>query len=136
MIEKDLLEVQKDGTDGPLGSDVGGRRRERLRQPIGRCPDAQDAGRTVAELEARLKTQLFKRSSRRATLTDAGRSYIEACKRVIEQVDDAEREVSGEYRVPKGDLAVTAPWGLGHMHLLRIAVSSWRPIPTSRSVSS
>src|SRR6201990_3458524 len=56
------------------------------------------------------------------TLTDAGRSYIEACKRIIEQVDDAEREVSGEYRVPKGDLAVTAPWGLGHMHLMPIAL--------------
>ena len=56
------------------------------------------------------------------TLTDAGRSYIEACKRIIEQVDEAEREVSGEYRVPKGDLAATAPWGIGHMHLLPIAV--------------
>jgi Transcriptional regulator len=78
--------------------------------------------RKVSELEARLKAQLFQRSSRQMTLTDAGRSYIEACKRIIEQVDDAEREVSGEYRIPKGDLAVTAPWGLGHMHLVPIAV--------------
>src|SRR5271168_900157 len=78
--------------------------------------------RKVAELEARLKAELFQRSSRRMTLTDAGRSYIDACKRIIEQVDDAEREVSGEYRAPKGDLAVTAPWGLGHTHLLPIAV--------------
>ena len=51
-----------------------------------------------------------------------GRSYIDACKRIIEQVDDAEREVSGEYRIPKGDLAVTSPWGLGHTHLLPLAV--------------
>ncbi len=78
--------------------------------------------RKVAELETRLKAQLFQRSSRRITLTDAGRSYIDACKRIIEQVDDAEREVSGEYRIPKGDLAVTTPWGLGHTHLLPIAV--------------
>jgi DNA-binding transcriptional LysR family regulator len=78
--------------------------------------------RKVSELEARLKTELFQRSSRRMTLTDAGRSYIEACKRIIEQVDEAEREVSGEYRIPKGDLVATAPWGLGHMHLLPIAV--------------
>jgi DNA-binding transcriptional LysR family regulator len=88
----------------------------RLKTPVA------TVSRKVSELEAHLKTQLFQRSSRRVTLTDAGRSYIEACKRVIEQVDDAEREVSGEYRVPKGDLAVTAPWGLGHMHLLPIAV--------------
>ena len=56
------------------------------------------------------------------TLTDAGRSYVEACKRIMEQVDDAERQLSGEYRSPKGDLAVTTPWGLGHTHLLPLAV--------------
>jgi DNA-binding transcriptional LysR family regulator len=78
--------------------------------------------RKVSDLEERLKAELFRRSSRRMTLTDAGRSYIEACKRIIEQVDEAEREVSGEYRTPKGDLAVTAPWGLGHLHLLPVAV--------------
>ena len=88
----------------------------RLRTPVA------TVSRKVSDLEARLKAELFQRSSRRLTLTDAGRSYIEACKRIIEQVEDAERAVSGEYRVPKGDLAVTAPWGLGHMHLLPIAM--------------
>jgi DNA-binding transcriptional LysR family regulator len=78
--------------------------------------------RKVAELEAHLKAELFQRSSRRMTLTDAGRTYVEACRRIIEQVDDAERQVSGEYRIPKGDLVVTTPWGLGHTHLLPIAV--------------
>jgi len=77
--------------------------------------------RKLSELEARLNAQLFHRSSRQMTLTDAGRSYIEACKRIIDQVDDAEREVSGEYVAPKGDLTVTAPWGFGHMHLLPVA---------------
>jgi DNA-binding transcriptional LysR family regulator len=85
--------------------------------------------RKVSELETRLKAELFQRSSRRMMLTDAGRSYIEACKRIIEQVDDAERQVSGEYRIPKGDLAVTAPWGLGHMHLLPIAVEFLKAYP-------
>jgi DNA-binding transcriptional LysR family regulator len=78
--------------------------------------------RRVADLEARLKAELFQRSSRRMTLTDAGRDYIDACRRIIEQVEDAERRVSGEYRSPKGDLTVTEPWGLGHTHLLPIAV--------------
>jgi DNA-binding transcriptional LysR family regulator len=85
--------------------------------------------RKVAELEARLEAELFQRSSRRMTLTDAGRSYVEACKRIIEQVDDAERQVSGEYRNPKGDLAVTTPWGLGHTHLLPIAVEFLNAFP-------
>jgi DNA-binding transcriptional LysR family regulator len=85
--------------------------------------------RRVSELEGRLNAQLFQRSSRRMTLTDAGRSYMEACKRIIEQVDEAEREVSGEYRAPKGDLAVTSPWGLGHMHLLPLSVEFLREHP-------
>jgi DNA-binding transcriptional LysR family regulator len=77
--------------------------------------------RRLSELEARLKTQLFQRSPRHLTLTDAGRSYIEACKRIIEQVNEAEQEASGEYRTPTGDLTVTSPWGLGHLHLLPLS---------------
>ena len=95
----------------------------RLKTPIA------TVSRQVAELEERLKAQLFQRSPRRVTLTDAGRSYIDACRRIIEQVDDAERELSGEYRTPKGDLAVTAPWGLGHTHLLPLAVEFLNAYP-------
>ena len=86
-----------------------------LRMPI------PTVSRKLSELETRLKTQLFQRSSRRVSLTDAGRTYIEACKRIIEQVDDAEREASGEYRTPTGDLTVTSPWGVGHLHLVPLA---------------
>lgn len=77
--------------------------------------------RGLSELEAALHTQLFARSPRHLELTDAGRSYVEACKRILEDVEGAEREVSGEYRTPSGDLAITSPWGMGHMHLLPIA---------------
>lgn len=95
----------------------------RLKTPVA------TVSRTVAELESRLNAQLFQRSSRQMTLTEAGRSYIEACKRIIEQVDDAERAVSGEYRAPRGDLAVTSPWGLGHVHLMPIAVEFMQAYP-------
>ena len=95
----------------------------RLKTPVA------TVSRKVAELESRLKAQLFQRTSRRVTLTDAGRSYIDACKRIIEQVDDAEREVSGEYRIPKGDLAVTTPWGIGHTHLLPLVVEFLEAYP-------
>jgi DNA-binding transcriptional LysR family regulator len=85
--------------------------------------------RKLSELEARLKTQLFQRSSRHLSLTDAGRAYIEACKRIIEQVDDAEREATGEYRAPTGDLTVTSPWGLGHLHLLPLSCEFQKVYP-------
>jgi DNA-binding transcriptional LysR family regulator len=38
--------------------------------------------RKVSELETHLGTRLLNRSSRRIALTDAGRSYVEACKRI------------------------------------------------------
>jgi DNA-binding transcriptional LysR family regulator len=85
--------------------------------------------RKLSELEARLRTQLFHRSSRRLSLTDAGRSYVDACRRILEQVDDAEREASGEYRAPTGDMTVTSPWGIGHLHLLPLACEFQKAYP-------
>ncbi|HET6391018.1 LysR family transcriptional regulator [Hyphomicrobium sp.] len=85
--------------------------------------------RKVAELEAHLKTQLLKRPARKLMLTDAGRSYMAACKRIVEQVDEAERDASGEYRIPMGELVVTAPSPLGHMHLLPIALEFMAAFP-------
>jgi DNA-binding transcriptional LysR family regulator len=78
--------------------------------------------RKISELESHLKTKLLHRSTRQMTLTDAGRSYLDACRRIIEQVEEAEREAKGEYRAPRGDLTVTAPTVLGHLHLLPVVL--------------
>lgn len=85
--------------------------------------------RRLAELESHLQTQLLKRPARKLILTDSGRSYIAACKRIMEQVDEAERDASGEYRVPMGELAVTAPSPLGHMHLMPVALEFMAAYP-------
>lgn len=76
--------------------------------------------RKVSELEARLGTRLLTRSSRRLTPTEAGRSYIEACKRILDDVGEAERAAAGEYRAPRGDLVVTAPVVFGRLHVLPV----------------
>ena len=78
--------------------------------------------RKISELETHLKTRLLNRSSRKLTLTDAGRDYVEACKRIIEEVGEAERAASGEYSAPKGDLVITAPIVFGRLHLLPVAM--------------
>lgn len=88
--------------------------------------------RRLSELESHLNAQLLQRSSRQMKLTEAGRDYIEACKRILEQIEDAERQASGEYTAPRGDLTVTAPWGLGHMHLLPLACEFMRVYPDVR----
>ena len=78
--------------------------------------------RKVSELETHLRTRLLNRSSRRITLTEAGRSYVAACKRILEDVEEAERSASGEYSAPKGDLTITAPIVFGRLHVLQIVV--------------
>ena len=74
--------------------------------------------RKVAELEAYLHTRLLVRSTRRLILTESGAAYVAACKRILEQVGEAERTASGEYNVPKGDLIITAPVVFGRLHVL------------------
>jgi DNA-binding transcriptional LysR family regulator len=76
--------------------------------------------RKLSDLEAYLKAQLLTRSSRRITLTDAGKSYVAACKRILEEVVEAERAATGEYTAPKGELHVTAPIVLGRLHLVPV----------------
>jgi DNA-binding transcriptional LysR family regulator len=78
--------------------------------------------RRVAELEAHLGARLLTRSSRRLTLTDAGRSYAAAAKRILEEVGEAERAAAGEYSAPKGELMVTAPIVFGRLHVLPVVM--------------
>ncbi len=54
------------------------------------------------------------------SLTDAGRAYVAACKRILEEVGEAERAASGEYRALKGDLIITAPIVFGRLHVLPV----------------
>jgi len=74
--------------------------------------------RKVSDLEAHLKTRLLTRSSRQISLTGAGQSYVAACKRILEDVGEAERAASGEYSAPKGGLIITAPIVFGRLHVL------------------
>lgn len=85
--------------------------------------------RKISELEAHLKTMLLIRSSRRITLTDAGRSYVAACKRILDNLEEAERAASGEYSTAKGELVMTAPVVFGRWHVLPIVVAFLQAYP-------
>ena len=85
--------------------------------------------RKVSELESHLRTKLFNRSSRKLVLTDAGSSYVAACKRILADVTEAERAASGEYSAPTGELIVTAPVGLGRIYLIPILADFLKAYP-------
>jgi DNA-binding transcriptional LysR family regulator len=79
--------------------------------------------RKVADLERHLGTNLLVRTSRNIQLTDAGRDYVEAARRIIADLDEAERRASGEYQVPRGELAITMPVEFGARHVVPIALA-------------
>ncbi|MFY7960834.1 MAG: LysR family transcriptional regulator, partial [Elsteraceae bacterium] len=85
--------------------------------------------RKISDLEAHLRTQLLTRSTRHMALTDAGLSYVAACRRILDQVEEAERLASGEYSQPRGDLIVTAPIVFGRLHVMPIAVDFLKAYP-------
>src|SRR5262249_44927198 len=85
--------------------------------------------RKVSELEAHLRTKLINRTSRRLTLTDAGRSYVAGCKRILEDLEEIERATAGEYAVPRGDLVITAPIVFGRLHVLPVAAEFLNAYP-------
>ncbi|MBZ9996767.1 LysR family transcriptional regulator [Mesorhizobium sp. BH1-1-4] len=76
--------------------------------------------RKVSELERHLKTRLLNRTTRRLTLTDAGHAYLAACRRILDEVGDAERTAGGEYSAPTGELIITAPIVFGRLHVLPV----------------
>lgn len=85
--------------------------------------------RKVSDLESHLRTRLLIRSTRRLTLTDAGVSYLAACRRILEQVGEAERGAAGEYSAPKGELIVTAPIVFGRLHVLPVVIGFLKAYP-------
>ena len=85
--------------------------------------------RKVSELEAHLRTRLVNRTSRRLTLTDAGQSYVAACKRILGEIEEAENTATGEYQAPRGDLAITAPIVFGRLHVLPVVLEFLKAYP-------
>ncbi|BFT64891.1 LysR family transcriptional regulator [Pseudomonas moorei] len=76
--------------------------------------------RKVAELESHLQTRLLHRTTRQLSLTEAGASYVAACRRILEDIAEVERAATGEYASPKGELVVTAPVVFGRLHLVPV----------------
>lgn len=85
--------------------------------------------RKVGELESRLNARLLHRSTRQLSLTEAGQSYVAACRRILEEVGEAERTVSGEYATPKGELVLTAPMVFGRRYVLPVVTAFLKTYP-------
>ncbi len=85
--------------------------------------------RRISELETHLRTELIRRTSRRISLTDAGAAYLDACKRILEEIEEAERTAAGEYQKPRGELVMTAPIVFGRLHILPVICDFLKAYP-------
>jgi DNA-binding transcriptional LysR family regulator len=65
--------------------------------------------RYVIDLEDWMGVQLFMRTTRKLSLTDAGKAYLDRCHRVVAEVNDIRHAASDRHAEPHGPLRITAP---------------------------
>ncbi len=95
----------------------------KLRMPL------STVSRKISELETHLTTQILVRTPRKLLLTDAGETFVHTARRLLAELEEAERAAAGEYREPRGDLLVTAPIAFGKLHILPIVLEFLRAFP-------
>ena len=65
--------------------------------------------RQVQDLEARLGVRLLARTTRRVAPTGTGLEYLQRCRRILEELEEADALASREAMEPRGVLRVSAP---------------------------
>lgn len=73
--------------------------------------------RLISTLEAHLDARLLHRTTRRLSLTDAGRSFYQHATALLADLAEAEAAVSADNRAASGLLRVSAPVSFGILHL-------------------
>ena len=76
--------------------------------------------KAIGALENRLGVALFNRSTRNVTLTDQGQRYFDRMKPLLEEIEDANREVVGSAVDMSGSIRIAVPTTFGRLHILPI----------------
>jgi DNA-binding transcriptional LysR family regulator len=71
------------------------------------------ASKHVLQLEERLGARLLNRTTRRVSVTAAGRAFYEQCRVILADLEEAERSASELHNEPRGELRVVAPTNFG-----------------------
>lgn len=73
--------------------------------------------RAISALEDRLGARVFNRTTRSLAITEVGHRFLESARRILADLDAAEKEAVGETTVPHGHLTVTASVTFGRSAL-------------------
>lgn len=74
-------------------------------------------GRRIDSLEKRLGVKLLHRSTRHLTLTEDGTVFLEHCRKLLGELDQAERMISEGRHKATGHLVVSTPAAFGRKHV-------------------
>src|SRR5450830_456184 len=70
---------------------------------------ASAVGKSIARLEHKLSARLFHRNTRSLNLTAEGALFLERCRRVLNELEAAEQELSSSSEAPRGKLRISLP---------------------------
>ncbi|WP_095146207.1 MULTISPECIES: LysR family transcriptional regulator [unclassified Pseudomonas] len=83
---------------------------------------AASVTRAVAAVETRIGAQLLTRTTRSVYLTEAGQRYLDDCRRILADIQEAEASAAGSHAQPRGQLTITAPVLFGELFVTPVMV--------------
>jgi DNA-binding transcriptional LysR family regulator len=90
---------------------------------------APSVTRAVAAMEKRLGTLLLSRTTRSVQLSEAGQRYLTDCRRILSELEEAERAAGGTVVAPDGQLTVTASRLFGEQFVMPVVVGYLQQYP-------
>ncbi len=88
--------------------------------------------RSLATLEEALGARLLQRTTRRMSLTEEGRIYLDRCRRILADVAEAEEALTSQRAEAQGELRVTSPVRFGELHVAPAVVGFLQAHPKVR----
>lgn len=88
------------------------------------------ATKHIAAIEERLGVKLLHRTTRRLTLTEAGRRYLDAAERILAELEDAEAAASADRLEARGTLRLNAPVSFGTREIAPLLPEFTRAYPS------
>lgn len=71
----------------------------------------------ISALESHLQTRLLQRTTRKLSLTEAGKIYYDYCTRALGEMEAATNALTRLHESPRGHLRLTAPVSFGRLHV-------------------
>jgi DNA-binding transcriptional LysR family regulator len=85
--------------------------------------------RAINELETHLGVRLLTRTTRVVRVTEAGERYVGDCRRILNELTEADESVTGLHGSPRGKLTLTAPVLFGAKFVTPIVTEYLRRYP-------